>query len=133
MNKKFIVSVVVIFVLTVFISYIVHGALLGQDYMKLTNLTRPQQQMGSYYPFLLLAQLLFSIGFVWIYQKGRENKPFLAQGVRYGIVIAILTTLPTYLIYYAIYPLPDALVVKQIIFDTIAVVVLGIVVAWLNR
>lgn len=133
MNRKFIVSVVVIFVLTVVIGYIVHGALLRQDYMQLANLTRPQQQMASYYPFMLLAQLLFSIGFVWIYQKGRENKPFLPQGVRYGIAIAILATIPTYLIYYALYPIPDAVVVKQIVFDTIGVVILGVAVAWLNK
>lgn len=133
MNRKFIVSVVVIFVLTVIIGYVVHGTLLRQDYMQLAKLTRPQQQMGSYYPFMLLAQLLFSIGFVWIYQKGRENKPFLAQGVRYGIAIAILATIPTYLIYYVVYPLPEAVVIKQIVFDTIGIIILGIAVAWLNK
>jgi hypothetical protein len=40
---------------------------------------------------------------------------------------------PTYLIYYAVQPLPGALVVKQIVFDAIGLLVFGIVVAWLYR
>ena len=42
-------------------------------------------------------------------------------------------TIPTYIIYYAVQPLPGAMVVKQIVFDTVAVVVLGVIVALLNR
>jgi hypothetical protein len=74
-----------------------------------------------------------AIGFVWIYRQGREDKPFLAQGVRYGIAIAVLMTIPIYLIYYAVQPMPGMLVAKQIAFDTIGVILMGIVVAWLNR
>ena len=44
----------------------------------------------------------------------------------------MLATIPTYLIYYVIEPWPAAVVVKQIIFDTIGVVVMGIVVAWIQ-
>jgi hypothetical protein len=64
--------------------------------------------------------------------KGREDKPFLAQGARFGFAVAVLATIPTYLIYYVIEPWPAAVVVKQIIFDTIGVVVMGIVVAWIQ-
>jgi len=45
----------------------------------------------------------------------------------------VLTTIPLYLIYYAVQPIPGAVVVKQIVLDVIAVVILGIVVAWLNQ
>lgn len=69
----------------------------------------------------------------WIYLRGHENKPFVAQGLRYGLAIAVLTTIPTYLIYLAVQPMPEALVVKQIIFDTIAMLAMGVVVAWINK
>ncbi len=133
MNRKFVVSVVVIFVLTVIFGFIVHGVLLREDYAQLANLVRPQQEMRGYYGYLLFGQALFSIGFVWVYLKGRENKPFLAQGIRYGIIIAILTTISAYLVYYAVYPVPGGLVVKQIVFDTVSVILFGIAVAWLNK
>lgn len=133
MNKKFVISVVVIFILSMIIGQAVHGFLLNQDYAQLGHMFRPAQDMAGYFPYLVVGQILFAVGFVWIYLQGRENKPFLMQGVRYGIAIAVLTTLPMYLIYYAVQPLPGAMVVKQIVLDTIAVVILGVVVAWLNR
>jgi hypothetical protein len=59
---------------------------------------------------MLLAHVFLAVGFVWVYVKGKENKPFLIQGIRYGAAIAVLTTIPTYLIYYAVQPRPEAYV-----------------------
>jgi hypothetical protein len=64
---------------------------------------------------------------------GREDKPWLGQGLRFGLAVVVLMTIPTYLIYLAVQPMPEALVAKQIAFDTIAMVVLGIVAAAVNR
>lgn len=46
--------------------------------------------------------------------------------------MAFVTAVPVYLYYYAVQPTPGALVVKQIVFETIAVIVKGVVVAFLN-
>ena len=133
MNRKFLVSWVVMFVISLGLGFVVHGWLLGQDYAQLPKLFRAKQEMADYFPFMLLANALFAAAFVWIYVKGKEDKPWLAQGIRYGVAIAVLTTIPIYLIYYAVQPMPGALVFKQIVFDTIGVVLMGVVVAWLNR
>jgi hypothetical protein len=53
--------------------------------------------------------------------------------VRYGVAIALLTVVPWYLIYYVVQPMPGAHVAKQIVFDGILVVILGIVAAFLCR
>jgi NO-binding membrane sensor protein with MHYT domain len=82
---------------------------------------------------MLLAQLLTAFAFVWIYRKGREGKPCLFQGVRYGLAIAAMTIIPKFLTYYSVQPMPGGMVFKQIIFDTIAVVLAAIVVARLNK
>ncbi|MGB8398343.1 hypothetical protein, partial [Bradyrhizobium sp.] len=71
--------------------------------------------------------------FAWVYLHGREDKPWLAQGARYGIAIALLSVIPMYLIYHVVTPVPFALALKQIVFDTVRVVLMGIVVAWINR
>jgi hypothetical protein len=42
-------------------------------------------------------------------------------------------TIPTYLIYYAVQPMPGALVFRQIVFDTVGIVAMGIAVAWINK
>lgn len=122
MTKKFLLSVVVVFVVAMASGWVVHGLLLGQDYAK-----------TSLFWYIVLAHVLFAVAFVWIYVKGKEDRPFLMQGIRYGVALAVLMTLPIYLTYYAVQPLPGALVVKQIVLDTIGMIVLGVVVAWLNK
>jgi hypothetical protein len=40
---------------------------------------------------------------------------------------------PSYVIYFVVQPLPDGLVMKQIILDSILLIILGVIVAWLYR
>ena len=47
--------------------------------------------------------------------------------------MAFLTVIPTYLIYHVVTPVPLVLAIKQIVFDTIRVVLMGMVLAWINR
>lgn len=133
MDRKFAISVVVLFVLLWVIGFVVHGVLLNADYAKLPNLMRPMSEFQNLWPFMALAYLSTAVAFTWIYTKGKESKPWLAQGVRFGIAVAFLMTIPIYLIYYVVMPFPLSLVIKQIIYDTIGVVILGAAVAWINR
>ena len=135
MNKRFLVSVVVMFVATMAMGFLVHGYLLHNDYLRLTpNLFRSQQEAGSFFPYMLLAHVFLAIGWTWIYRQGRENgKPWLMQGVRFGLAVAVLSAIPVYLIYYAVQPMPSDLVAQQIVFETISCVILGVIVAFVNR
>ena len=130
---KFAISAAAMAVMSLMLGFVVHVALLGADYAKMTGLFRTEQDQQGYFGWMLLAHILIGIGFAWVYLKGREDKPWLAQGVRFGLAVAVLATIPTYLIYYAVEPIPGAVVAKQIIFDTIVVVLMGIVCAWINR
>ena len=130
---KFAVSAVVMAIVSLLLGFVVHGMLLAPDYHALPSLFRGEADAGAHLPFMLLAHLCIGIGFTWIYLKGREAKPFLAQGVRFGLAVAVLTTIPMYLIYFAVQPMPGDLVVKQVVLDTIAMIVMGVVCAWLNR
>ncbi|MGI9222187.1 MAG: hypothetical protein ACR2QS_14245 [Woeseiaceae bacterium] len=133
MNKKFIISWLLVFVAWMFGSFLVHGGLLGEDYAALTNLFRAEEAQMETFPVMLIAHIIMAGAFVWIYLRGRENGPWMAQGVRYGIAIALLAPIPTYMIYYAVQPLPADMVVKQIIGDGLLVVVLGVLTAFLNK
>ena len=133
MNKKFLISTVVLFVVSMLIGFVVHGVLLHGDYGQLPNLYRTEEAQMGYFGWMLAAHVMIAASFVWIYVQGRNDKPWLAQGVRFGIAVALLMTIPFYLIYYAVMPLPSTLVMKQILFDTPGVVIMGVVVAWLYR
>ena len=63
----------------------------------------------------------------------KREGPAVSQGIWYGLAVASLMIVPKFLIYYAVQPLPGVVVFKQIIFDTIALIVMGVVVALLNK
>ena len=133
MNKKLIIAWIVLFVAWMVGSFVVHGVLLRSDYMQLTNLFRPESDQQKYLPLMLLAHVMLSGAFVWIYARGVEAKPWMAQGVRFGVAVALLAIVPVYIIYFVVQPMPGDVVLKQIIFDGILMVILGTIVAWLYR
>jgi hypothetical protein len=132
-NKKFIIAWIVLFVAWFLGSFVVHGVLLRSDYMQLSNLFRPESEAQKYFPLMILAHVILSGALVWIYARGVEPKPWMAQGTRFGVAVALLTIVPTYLIYFVVQPMPAGVVIKQILFDGVLLVILGAIVAWLYR
>ena len=133
MNKRFLLAWLVVFIAWFIGSFIVHGVLLHADYAQLANLFRKESEAQNFLPLMILAHLIMSGAFVWIYARGVEPRPWLGQGIRYGVAIVLLTTLPLYLIYYVVQPMPGATVAKQIVFDGILVVILGAIAAFMYR
>jgi hypothetical protein len=133
MNKRFWLAWLVVFIAWFIGSFIVHGVLLHADYAQLANLFRKESEAQNFLPLMILAHLIMSGAFVWIYARGVEPRPWLGQGIRYGVAIVLLTTLPLYLIYYVVQPMPGATVVKQIVLDGILVLILGAIAAFMYR
>jgi hypothetical protein len=133
MNKKLIIAWIVLCVAWLMGSFLIHGVLLRPDYMQLTGLFRSDADQQQFIPLMILAHVILSGAFVWIYSRGAEAKPWMSQGLRFGIAVALLTSVPTYMIYYVVQPMPGSVVLKQILFDSALMVVLGIIVAWLYR
>ena len=133
MNKRFLLAWLVLFIAWFIGSFVVHGVLLHDDYMAAKTLFRPEAESQKLFPLMILAHIILAGAFVWIYQRGVEAKPWLGQGVRYGIAVWALASLPMYLIYYVVQPMPGVTVVKQIIFDGILILILGAIVAFMYR
>jgi len=132
MNKKFLIAWLVMFVLYFAFGFVVHGVLLHDDYIA-TGIMRPEEQQQGMMGLMILAHVMLAGAFTWIYARGVENKPWLGQGLRFGLAVAFLAVIPLYLIYYVVQPLPSSLVCKQIVFDTVCTLILGAVVAFLYR
>ena len=133
MNKNFLGTWVVVFILWMAGSFLVHDTLLHNDYAAISSLFRSEADAQQHFPFMILAHVLLAGAFTWIYIRGHEAKPWLAQGLRFGFAVALLTVIPTYIIYYVVQPIPGMTVVKQIIFDSIVLLILGAVAAFMNR
>ena len=131
MNKKFLVAWLLVFALYMAGGMLVHGVILGDDYMA-TGLMRPEAEAQKLMHWMILAHVLMAGAFTWIYVRGVENKPWLGQGLRYGLAVAVLFV-PIYMIYYVVQPTPGALAARQVVLDTILTLVLGAVVAFLYR
>jgi len=133
MNKQFLISALVMFVATMITGFVVHVVLLGQDYAALPNLYRSEADSQNYFVYMLLAHVLIGIGLTWVYRMGKDDAYWVGQGLRFGVAISVLMTIPMYMIYFAVQPMPEILAVKQILFDTTAILLMGILVAFMNR
>lgn len=132
MNKfRLVLTIVVVFIVANFTGFFIHAIWLKQDYMPIANLYRPEGQEKM--AFIVLAYLAFAIGSVWAYARGVENKPWLGQGLRFGIVLWLILSVPWFFITYAVQPIPALLLAKQIIMEAIDKIVLGLVIAALYR
>ena len=114
--------------------FLIHGTLLHADYAAQPQLMRSEADAQTRFHWMFVANLLMGFAFTWIYRKGRESgKPWLGQGLRFGMALAAAFAVPMYLIYYVVQPWPESIVIKQIGFETIMALVTGIVLAAINR
>ena len=133
MNKKFFISWIVAFVVWMAGSFALHGWYLVDTYQAMTDIMRPEAESQGLMHFMLLAHVMMAGAFVWIYQRGISDAPWLQQGLRFGVAIAIMAPIPTYTIYYVVQNMAGSLAVSQIIGDSIVVIVVALVVAFINK
>jgi hypothetical protein len=134
MNKQFVLSVVVVFVVAMLVGMVVHGMMLHGDYDKLAGTVfRTPADSQQHFIYIIAAHLSMAIGLTWVYRQGRTAAPWMGQGVRFGIALWVLITIPTYLIYFAVQPLPSDMVAKQVFLDGIGNLVIGLATAFMNR
>jgi hypothetical protein len=128
---RLILTIVVVFVAANFTGYFIHAIWLKQDYMAVTSLYRAEGQEKML--FIVLAYLSFAIGSVWVYAKGVEAKPWLGQGLRFGIAMWLILAVPSFFIAYAVQPIPAILMAKQVICEGVDKVLLGVITGALYR
>jgi hypothetical protein len=133
MDKRFWISGVVMSLAVMALGFIVHGMLLHDDYLALGTMMRPEAEAHNYFHWMIVANVLMGFALTWIYRQGIDrSKSTISQGLRFGLAIVCLMTIPMFLIYYVVLPFPAALVQKQIAFEVIGMLLLGVLVAWLN-
>jgi hypothetical protein len=145
MRKRFWVCGIVVSIVALLLDYLIHGLLLRGDYSSLVSagIMRAPDDAAAYMPYMLAAHLLIGYGLTWLYMHfngearnallvGETARSTALDGLQFGAAVAVMATIPGYLIYYAVQPLPAALVHKQMIFSAIAMLLLGLLLSWLN-
>ncbi len=132
-TKKFLITWAVVFFVGFTLNYVIHAVLLHDDYSKLPNLLRTEPDMQSRFHYMIVANIVYSLALAWIFAQGLTEKPWLGQGIRFGVAVWLLTAVPGYLTYYAVQPWPPEVIYKSIGFDLVRITLLGIVAASIYR
>jgi hypothetical protein len=131
--RKLLLRTIVITIAMFALGYVGHQLLLGRDYAAIEPIMRNKTEMMAHMPFALINSLVFSAAFVWIYSQGRSAKPWLGQGLRFGVAVWAISRVWQYITSYVIEPWPGMFVVKILAWELIAAILLGIVVAGLSK
>jgi hypothetical protein len=133
MDKRFWISGVVMTIATALLGFVVHGLLLADDYNTLVGtVMRSPEEANGLMQWMLLADACIGFAMTWIYRQGVGTRATLGQGVRFGIAVAFLTVIPQFLVYWVVTNMPAAIVHKQLVFDSMRMLLLGVLVACLN-
>ena len=131
--RKFLAAFAVVFVLSAVLNFVIHGVLLKPLYQQSAQLMRGEADAGTHVTFLMVGFFFFTLGFVWLYSRGVEAKPWVGQGIRYGLAVWLIATVSRYSIYFAIQPWPAHVVLLQIGYELAMTLVLGLAVAVVYR
>ena len=131
--KKFVITFVVVLIVTTMGSFVIHAMLLQPDYQQNKDLLRTEEDAAAYFPYMILNFFAFSLAFTWIYAQGVEDKPWVGQGIRFGLAVWLLNSVSGFLTYYAVQPWPGITVARQIGFELPWMLVLGLAAAALYR
>lgn len=94
MNKKFLTSWAAVFVVSMLGGFLIHAVWLDAIYQGMTNIMRPAAEQEALFHFMLLGHAIMAAAFVWIYERGKEDKPWLQQGLRIGDRYSVGSRIP---------------------------------------
>ncbi|HME82141.1 MAG TPA: hypothetical protein VKF82_08705 [Candidatus Eremiobacteraceae bacterium] len=128
---RLILTMLVVWILSIGLGSLIHGFLLAQDYGQVAQLYRPATD--THFITIFIGYLAFAVGSVWLYSRGVEDKPWFGQGLRFGLAMWLVWPVASFLIEYATQPVPESLVVKQLAYELVSKLILGVVTAAMIR
>lgn len=130
---RFFTRVLVVAVAMFLLGFVGHQLLLGRDYVAIEPIMRNKVDMMSHMPFAFVNALCFASAFVWLYSQVRRSGAWLGQGVRFGLGIWAVASVPLYLSNYVIEPWPGAFIAKILAWELVAAAILGTLTAAMAR
>ncbi len=130
--KKLAIAIVVSFIILLVSGFLIHGVWLANTYtqMRASGMNfRPATDMMHKMWIIWVSNFVYAFLFVFVYARGSENKPWVGQGVRFGIIATLFTVVPNTLNDYLVYNISYTLAVKWMISGLVVLVIMGVVVA----
>ncbi len=132
--KRWLLAAVGAFVVVFATEFVIHHLWLGEFYKAHAQWWRPEAEMNSMMHLMLLAQIIFAALLPMVYAKGYESgKSGVGQGVRFGVLIGLLMTVPMSLMNYVIYPYPSSLIINWVLGGMVEYILAGAVIGLLYK
>ena len=128
-TRKVLLAVVVNYIFLAVSNYLINAIWLLPVYRQHAEAFRPLDELVGKMWVMWLAQLLFAFLFVYIYTRGVEEKPWVWQGLRYAVLMALLVVAPSALAQHVVYRVPYSLAIEWITAGCVQFGVMGLVTA----
>src|SRR4051812_47850470 len=103
-DKNYVATTVIAFIALVVLGYIIHGVILHDDYARNAEIYRAKNEYKDYVLNMLFGHLVIAASMVWLYRQGKNNKPYVGQGVRFGLGISGIAAIGSSFLEYTIHP-----------------------------
>lgn len=130
--KRFWIAAVAVYVVNQILGYLIHQVWLAPTYASLASIWRPQAEMESKMWIMFVTSAFFSVFFVYVFVRGYQNRG-IAEGLRYGLVIGLLYSLPYAYDSYVIYPIPYYLALQWFLSGLVVCLILGVIAALIYK
>ena len=127
--KKTLGAIVAAFVVYAGSGYLIHEIVLKKAYQATADLWRSPDAMQHRLWILLLSELIFVVGAVLVYQRGVEKKPWIGQGIRFGILLALVAPVPGFMMTYVTIDVYHQLALYWILFGIAQAILIALVIA----
>ncbi|MHB9010673.1 MAG: hypothetical protein ACYC49_00380 [Ignavibacteriaceae bacterium] len=132
MNKKLWTGFIAVWIVYGILEWLVNVVILHSAYMSgdVAKWMRPNGEIKLW--VIYVAYLFFAFFFTLIFSKGFENKGII-EGVRYGIYVGLMVSLPAAYVSYATMPMPYTLALQWFLYGMIEMILCGIVLAFVYK
>lgn len=127
--KKTLGAIVAGFVLQMGTNYLIHSVILMKAYEATSPLWRAPEDMGHRMWAMIVAVLVYVVGAVLIYQRGVEKKSWVGQGIRFGILLAMVAVVPAAIIEWVTVPLIHQIALHWILLEGAQAILLALLIA----
>jgi len=122
--KRYLLSVLAVFIVYEVLSYVINSLLLIDCYMELAHVWR--KDMMHFMWLMYLVDLFFSLFFVSIYT--RWSKSFtIGSGILFGLLVGIMMNTTNMINQWIVYPITNHLMVLWVFFGLIQFLICGMV------
>ncbi len=133
-TKRWLLASLAVVVVLFVLEMIIHGVLLAGLYQKTAQVWRPQSEMAGLMWLMWLGYVIFAPVFAFIYTKGYETgKGGFGQGLRFGVIMALLLSPMQTLGWYSVLPIPVILAIYWFLAGMVIITASGIAVGLIYR